>query len=481
MTDSKKKKNWFYFHVAVTVFLMFGFGFLPPPDPITPLGMKLAGIFLGLIYAWSATTMIWPSFMAMVAIVMSGVVDLQTLFIDGFGNHTVVFIFLVFIFAAAIESTGLTEYLARFLMNLFWIKGHPWRLVFIMLLGSYVIAAITSLYPVVLIFWTIIYDICKVAGYKPYEKFPTLILMGVMLCAMLGTTCLPFKALAMVFNGAFEALTGETVGFLPWLEFSIPVGISGILGYMILMRFVFRVNLDVLEQVSNESFLEYHAITFSQKLSLIMLLAFVLLSILPTFISQTGFGALLQNLGTQGILICILVLMLLIKVDGKPLLNFKEAASNGIIWDVIIMFTVVFPLSSYLTTDETGIKAFLNTLIGPVVSGHSFIVFALLMIILPTIITNFANNTVVALIFLSVLCSLADTIGINPTAIAMAIAFCTQYAFLTPAASAPSAVLFGNTGWLRAKDIYKYMSVSIIMLTILTIFWTLTLGRIIFG
>ena len=474
------KSKLFYLHVAITLFFMFGFGFLPPLEPITPLGMKLVGIFIGLIYAWSTTTMIWPSLLGMVAVVLSGVVDLKTLFADGFGNNTVVFILLVFIFAAAIEETGLTEYLARCLMNLSWTKGHPWRLVFVILFGSYIIAAATSLYPVVLIFWTIIYDICKTTGYKPFDKFPTLMLIGIMLCATLGSACLPFKALAMMFNGAYEALTGMTVGFLPWLSFSLSVGISGIIVYMLLMRFAFRLDLSGMEKASKESYLAAAKITPAQKMSLIMLIAFIALAILPTLISKTLFGQILIKIGAPGILICILALMILIPVDGKPLLNFRVAASKGIIWDVIIMFTVVFPPSSYLTGEGTGVKEFLNGAIGPLLTGQSPLVFTLLMLILPTIITNFANNTVVALIFLSVLCSLAETVGIDPTPIAVALAFCTQYAFLTPAASAPSAVLFGNTEWLRAKDIYKYMAISITALTILTITLTLTVGKLVF-
>jgi len=474
------KSKLFYVHVAITLFFMFGFGFLSPLEPITPLGMKLVGIFIGLIYAWSTTTMIWPSLLGMVAVVLSGVVDLKTLFADGFGNNTVVFILLVFIFAAAIEETGLTEYLARCLMNLSWTKGHPWRLVFVILFGSYIIAAVTSLYPVVLIFWTIIYDICKTTDYKPFDKFPTLMLIGIMLCATLGTTCLPFKALAMMFNGAYEALTGTTVGFLPWLCFSLPIGFTGILVYMLLMRFAFRLNLSDLRQASGESYLEAAKITPAQCISLIMLLAFIVLAILPALISKTLLGKILVRIGAQGILICILAIMLLIRVEGKALLNFKMAASKGVIWDVIIMFTIVFPLSSYLTGEGTGIKEFLNNMVGPLVTGQSPLIFTLLMLILPTIITNFANNTVVALIFLSVLCSLAETVGINPAPIAVALAFCTQYAFLTPAASAPAAVLFGNTEWLRAKDIYKYMSISIVTFTVVTIIATLTLGKFIF-
>lgn len=232
---------------------------------------------------------------------------------------------------------------------------------------------------------------------------------------------------------AYEALTGMTVGFLPWLCFSLPVGISGILSYMFLMRFVFRLDLTGMKRASEESYLEAAKITLAQRISLIMLLTFIVLAILPALVSKTLLGQILEKIGAQGILICILAVMLLIRVEGKPLFNFKTAASRGVIWDVIIMFTIVFPLSSYLTGDGTGVKEFLNNMVGPLVISQSPLVFTLLMLILPTIITNLANNTVVALIFLSVLCSLAEPLGVNSTPIAVALAFCTQYAFLTPA------------------------------------------------
>lgn len=475
-----EKKNRLYLHVVITLLFMFGFGFLPPIDPITPLGMRLLGIFIGLIYAWTTTTMIWPSLFGLIAIILSGAADMKTVFADGFGNDTVVFILISFIFAAVVESTGMTNYMASFAMNLRWSKGHPWRFVFVILFGSYVISAVTSLYPVVLIFWTIIYDISKKMGFRPYDKFPTLMIIGVMLSATLGVICLPFRTLGVATNGIYQSLTGESIGFSQWMAFSIPIGILGILVYLLLMKFVFRVDVSVFKQIGSEELLEAQKITRSQLIALIMLIAFIVLALLPSLISKTLLGQMLAQIGAQGILILIVALMLLIRVDGKPLLDFKEAANHGVIWDVIIMFSVVFPLSSYLTAENTGVTAFLNKVIGPIISSQPPIVFSILIIVLATIITNFANNTIVAIIFASVVCSLASNIGINPAPLVIGLAICAQYAFLTPAASAPSAILFGNTGWLRAKDIYKYASISILVYTILTIAWVLFVGNLVF-
>lgn len=61
VTQSKKKKNLFYWHIAITAVIIFGFGFLPPIEPITPLGMRVVGIFIGAVYGWTTVNMLWPS------------------------------------------------------------------------------------------------------------------------------------------------------------------------------------------------------------------------------------------------------------------------------------------------------------------------------------------------------------------------------------------------------------------------------------
>jgi len=53
----KKKAGYspaYIINVIITLALMFGFGFLPPIGGITPIGMKVLGCFLGLVYAYSA-------------------------------------------------------------------------------------------------------------------------------------------------------------------------------------------------------------------------------------------------------------------------------------------------------------------------------------------------------------------------------------------------------------------------------------------
>ena len=49
----RKKSIKYYLNSLITIVIMFGFGQLPPLEPITPLGMQFLGIFLSLLYGWT--------------------------------------------------------------------------------------------------------------------------------------------------------------------------------------------------------------------------------------------------------------------------------------------------------------------------------------------------------------------------------------------------------------------------------------------
>ena len=476
-----KKRDLLWLHITITVVIMFGFQYLPPIEPITPLGMNLLGIFIGLVYAWSTTSMIWPSLLGMVAILFSDVVPLKTFLADGFGNETVVFVLFIFVFAAIIDEAGATSYLTSWFLSRKWIAGHPWRLVFLILVASYFASAAASIFATIVILWSIVYNICGRFGYKPYDKFPTLMLIGIPLVAVMGGCLFPFKVTPMVFMGAYKALTGMTIDYFKFVCFTFPMGFVTILVYMFVCKFIFKLDLSPLKSISNDLIpAEELILNKKQKIVFTLLAAFMILSLLPGLLPKTFILAqILSKIEATGILLIILVIMLWIRIDGKPLYDFKKM-SSGIVWDMLLLFIVVFPLSSYLVADGTGIKLFLVNTISPLVQDKPLIIFILVMTVVPTLLTNVANNAVVALVFLPVLFSVSESIGVNPTPIAMTLVFLCTLAFMTPAASVQAAMLFGNVEWLRAKDIYRYVAVSLFFLMVVYIVLGLSWGSVLF-
>ena len=90
--QTKTKKDLTWFHFIVIIALMFGFGFIPPFGDVTVVGMRMLGIFLGLLYGWSTCGMFWPSLLGWVAIGLSGIASVKEIMVQGFGNETVVFL-----------------------------------------------------------------------------------------------------------------------------------------------------------------------------------------------------------------------------------------------------------------------------------------------------------------------------------------------------------------------------------------------------
>ena len=60
----------YYLHSAISLIIMFGFGSLPPITPLTPLGMNLVGIFLGVLYGWIFIEIVWPSLAGLLAMML---------------------------------------------------------------------------------------------------------------------------------------------------------------------------------------------------------------------------------------------------------------------------------------------------------------------------------------------------------------------------------------------------------------------------
>lgn len=68
----KKKKDLYMVHTIIGLVITGVFWLLPPIDPITPVGMKCLGAFLGMIYLWSMVDTLWPSIFGLCMLGISG-------------------------------------------------------------------------------------------------------------------------------------------------------------------------------------------------------------------------------------------------------------------------------------------------------------------------------------------------------------------------------------------------------------------------
>ena len=319
-------------------------------------------------------------------------------------------------------------------------------------------------------FWSIFYGIFEATGYKAYEKFPTLMVIGTMLSSCLALVILPFKGNSIVLVQTFTTLSGLSIDFVKYECLVIPMSILMILTYVLVCRFVFRADVSALKQfdITTSGFVDESALklTKKQKVSLGVLLAVLVIMMAPSFLpAEWKLAQALTGLGLTGRFAVIAVIICIIRIDGEPLLDFSKVASNAVMWDAMFLAAFIIPISSFLTADATGIKPFLTQVLSPILAGRPMFVFTALLLLLAAILTNVANNGVIAIILMSVVMSFMDQMSIDPTGICVLLMLTVQIALVTPAASPFAAILFGNKAWIRAKDVYLYGTISILICT----------------
>ena len=464
------KKDLTLLHALITVFLMFGFAqVVPPLGSITPYGMKILGIFIGLLYGWTASNLIWPTFLGMIALVSTGAFTMKEFFALSFGNETVVFLMVLFVFTGLVDAVGLIKFIANWFVSRKCVNGRPWVFSTLVIFGAFVAGGFINMFAALIVFWGIIYIVSDMFGFKPYDKYPTLMIFGVIFMAQIGFCVFPFKVVVYMLLGVFKTISGLQVDFLKYFLFTFPLGLIILCAFVLLCRFVLRPDVSHLYEITPERFAQKLTLNGEQKIGIGFLMALFVLLFLPSVLPDgTALKTMLNTVGSSGTIMVILGLLTIWQYQHKPLIDFGQAAAKGVGWDTIIITVTILPVCNILTADVTGIKAFLVAQLGPMLSGRSAMVFSIVIIAIAMITTNILNNAVVGIILLSITFSLSATIPINSIAIAALIIFCAHIAIVTPAASIYGALLYSNGDWIKPRDGYKYGFITVLMTLILT-------------
>lgn len=477
------KNTAYYIHSLITLVLIFGFGFLPPIEPITPVGMRILGILLGLLYGWTLVGLLWPSLFGTLAIGLSGAMPIKAVFTAGWGSDITLLILFIFVFAAVVEAAGVSKAIAMWFVTRKFFLGRPWAFSFILLFSAFLLSATTSTIAAIIICWGIVYRISAELGYKPGDKWPALMVLGVVFSCTVGLSLFPFRSVPLVVVGSYSALSGIDVPFLNYVCFTAPIGILSLAAYTLLCKFIFRPDITPLVSLTEETFGEEANIHLDkhQKIVIGFLIALIILLLFPSLLPKEWLLArFLNGIGATGVVFLLIGIMCCIRFAGKPLLDFRTMAQAGIQWDVVILTATVVPLISLITADSTGIKPFLSQMLQPVFAGKPSILFIALVILFSIILTNLCNNAVTGVLFVAITYGFAADNGMNTTVLAMLIVFCVHLAVLTPAGSPMAAILHGNREWISAGEIYKYGAIAVLATGIVLLAVGLPLASLLF-
>ena len=118
-----------YLHFAIMFKSTILISQCPPLGQITLAGMRVLGIFIGVLYGWIFIDLIWPSIFGFVALGVSGLYTATSALASGFGNQQLIMVLITLVFAGALEEAGFSELVSNWLLKRKIIQKSPWALV----------------------------------------------------------------------------------------------------------------------------------------------------------------------------------------------------------------------------------------------------------------------------------------------------------------------------------------------------------------
>lgn len=486
MESSNKKTAKYYIFSAIGIAIMLFFGYLPPFGTVTELGMKVLGIFIGAIWCFSTVGCFWPALLALILFGTSGLYEggVTATFAAAFGSDTWLFVLFVLTFAAMINNSGASKVIANNMASWKFTKGKPYAVSWVLLTIAYVVGALISVTPGIVITWAILYVMCEGYGYKPHDKYPTLMVIAITFAALMGQAALPFKAAPIMYMNALTKATegAVTVSYAQFALVAIPMTYLAGISPLLAMKFIFRPDVSLIKNSDFVFTSDETKFNSEQKIFMLFLAAFFVLLFLPgIFTKAGGFIAWLKTIGNTAI--CVLLLIIagfVMKNNGTSFVNLAKTFKDGIPWETMMILAFAVVATSAMTNANCGIKdqiaAWLTPLFG---EGTGMGLFIFLVILLSAVITNFIGNLIVGLMFVPIIVAFATSAGISQNLV-VAIAVTTNMSLFLPSASPLAALLHSNTEWCSSNDIYKYSWPIVIVGVLVCFLVCVTLGNLVF-
>lgn len=447
-----------YVNSAICVGIMFAFRLLPAVSPITPLGMQVIGIFLGMLYGWLTVDMVWPSILGLVLLGLTDYTTVAGAFKAGFGNNTVLLIFFFFIVTNIVNEAGITHFIARWMVSLKFAKGRPWILSGLIMVAMCVLVTLVSGVAACLVIFPLIMTICDIYGIKKGEKWPVLMMIGVNYVGAIAYMLLPFKSLPAIAFGSYRELSGLEINYMQYVVIILVATVLTIAIFLIVCRFFIKPDVSKIIAQKDADFGKTEQLNSYQKTVFVFFGALIFFLLAPSvFPKSWPFIGVLSQIGNTGTLaIGIGIYLFLNFKDGLPL---KKLFSKGISWEAIFLLSSALTVASAIQDETTGIQQWIIETVGPIVEGKSVMVFAFLILFLSALITQFANNLVTTAIFTPIVYTLGMASGnINIPALMTALILACTLGLSTPSASNPATLIFAEKEWIQPKQAIFYGS-----------------------
>lgn len=459
--------------IVASLAIIVIFWFLPPMEPMTAIGNKVLGVFIGTVLLLSIVDTVWPVFLAVILLSRTGVASLNDIISNSFGNWIIYFILMSFIMTHALTESGFINRVVAKFMSMKFITKTPWIFTFSIGMLGMLLAAFMDQVPAAAFMLAFCNAIYKEMGYTGKDVYPHIANIVAIFSVNLGGAATPIShPLAMVGIGVYEGITKSTISLFTYLLFGVPTAIVIFALMVVLIRLFAKPDFSRFEDFDIQNVLEKQGPMDLREKSIVTIFFLTVVmwmgpGILAMFAPDSGLVAALNTYGITFWAILAVVLMSVITIDDKPLVEASKVVNKNINWGILLFISIGVYLGSAVSSNLTGVNDFIIQNVIPLTEGISPIMIVLIFGFATCALTNFASNvtSITIMTGAAVTFALGGT-AINPVAVALVTTFAGSAAFLFPSSFATIAMLHGNE-YSNSADVYKYGMVMLVITSII--------------
>ena len=354
---------------------------------------------------------------ASIALGLLGVLTPKQVF-SGLSNSTVVLFAGMFVIGAAMFQTGLAQRIGITVVHAAG-TGEK-RLMAAIMIVTIILSSVSSNTATVACLLPVVVQICAVARLAVSPQ-----LMALAVAANVGGTITMIGTPPNILMSATLSASGlQPFGFFEFAWIGIPLSIVGVI-YMLTIgrRLCPHEHID-----SNLSDLTSDLPKDTRKMAICAII--LILVVVAMALSKT-INVPMQTAAIIGALACVITGCL-----------SEKQAYGGIDWTTIFLFAGMLPLAEAM--DKTGAGAMIaNGVVGIIGSNASPLIIVMALFLLSCGLTQFMSNTAAAALLAPIGISIAQSIGVSPFPVLMAIGIAASCAFTTPVATPPNTLILG--------------------------------------
>lgn len=480
MIQKTKKSKFFLTSLGILIYLtswgnqLFDWDLLN----ISSEAFSAISIFFSSIILWIFVATDWPSLLAILAIGCIPSIGFSKALQSSFGNQTFVFLLFTFVVTYALNQTSLLKRLSFNLLNSKLAKSSGYGFIISLLLVVLLISSIMSPTVIFMFFFPIYEELVQQFGWKKGDKSASILLFAMFTTIAIGTAMTPINhVFSVTAMSIFKESSNLAITNYQYMMIGIP---SGILIFAFLLLFIRKMDFSNIKNVNLNTIAINKKMDKREKLIIIIFFIMVALWIVPEmFISI--FPAFTKFIKANGLAFPPLfatIILLILKVDNKPLLNISDAISKGVHWPSLLLVSATLLLGATISNQEIGVVKIIQDNVTPIIKIASPMIIVLIFTLIAGLFTNFTSNLVTVSFVSTILMTLKPS-GVEIATLISMIGFSSSLAMMT-APSMPYVAVSIGSEWTNAKDCIKYGGIFLLISTIVLVLVSYNIGLIVF-